>query len=177
MSESLFSSTSTLDSRFAGFLVLVSIITLFELPVHDLADHRSGHQAKQLQDAEDGGVQTHWERREKRYCEKKYKWHSGIKENQRGEGLKWRIKNEKIESSGPFAIWLMTMAVQLIISPERLSHSEWDKNGYGENGCLKINLLPLWLMDLRPLVTFNEKCIICNCCEQLWIIWTDQYAN
>lgn len=47
------------DSLAAGLLFLLSIITVLQLPVHDLTNHRSGHQAEQLQHAEDGGVQTH----------------------------------------------------------------------------------------------------------------------
>lgn len=45
-----------LDSLAAGFLLLVSIITFLQLPVHDLTNHRGGHQAEQLQHAKDGGV-------------------------------------------------------------------------------------------------------------------------
>lgn len=48
-----------LDSLAEGFLFFLSFIAVLQLPVHDLTDHWSGHQAKQLQDAKDGGVQTH----------------------------------------------------------------------------------------------------------------------
>lgn len=47
------------DSLAAGFLFARFIITVLQLPVHDLTNHRGGHQAKQLQHAKDGGVQTH----------------------------------------------------------------------------------------------------------------------
>lgn len=47
------------DSLAGGFLFSLAIITVLELPVHDLTNHRSGHQAKQLQHAKDGGVQAH----------------------------------------------------------------------------------------------------------------------
>lgn len=48
-----------LGSLAGGFLFSLSVITVLELPVHDLTNHRSGHQAKQLQHAKDGGVQAH----------------------------------------------------------------------------------------------------------------------
>lgn len=48
-----------LDSLAGGFLFSLSIITVLELPVHDLTNHRSGHQAKQLQHAKDGRIQAH----------------------------------------------------------------------------------------------------------------------
>ncbi len=50
------------DSLAAGLIFLLSLVTVLQLPVHDLTNHRSGHQAEQLQHAEDGGVQTHCKR-------------------------------------------------------------------------------------------------------------------
>lgn len=46
------------DSLVAGFLLLLPVVTLLQLPVHDLANHRGGQEAEQLQHAKDGGVQT-----------------------------------------------------------------------------------------------------------------------
>ena len=43
----------------AGLLLLISIVTVLQLPVHDLTNHWGGHQAQQLQHPKDGGVQTH----------------------------------------------------------------------------------------------------------------------
>lgn len=35
------------------------LLAVFELPVHDVADHGGGDQAQQLEHAEDGGVDAH----------------------------------------------------------------------------------------------------------------------
>lgn len=50
---------SRLDSLATGFLFPLTVDTFLQLPVHDLTNHRGGHQAEQLQHTEDGGVPTH----------------------------------------------------------------------------------------------------------------------
>lgn len=48
-----------LDLLAAGLLILLSLITVLQLPVHDLTNHGGGQEAKQLKHAKDGGVQAH----------------------------------------------------------------------------------------------------------------------
>lgn len=48
------------DPLAARLLLLLPIVTLFQLPVHDLANHRGGQEAEQLQHAKDGRVQADW---------------------------------------------------------------------------------------------------------------------
>lgn len=43
-----------------GALVIL-FLTVFEFPVHDVADHRGGDQTQKLEHAKDGRVDTHWE--------------------------------------------------------------------------------------------------------------------
>lgn len=42
------------DPLVAGVVFFLPIITVFQFPVHDLTNDGSGHQAEQLQRAEDG---------------------------------------------------------------------------------------------------------------------------
>lgn len=40
--------------------LLRAVVTLLQLPVHDVADHRRRHEAEQLQDSKDGAIKPHW---------------------------------------------------------------------------------------------------------------------
>lgn len=47
--------------------LVVLILALFEFPIHDVTNDRRGDQTQKLEHAKDGGVDAHWETKQRRW--------------------------------------------------------------------------------------------------------------